>query len=111
MAPKIIAAVLTLIADLVAGLVILFTMLLAMNGYSESDAMWGLISYAALTAAVLILMSVGSFILTAAMIRKQYSPIVAVLISAPAFTVLGVVLEIASSLIGVGVAEFVRVNH
>jgi len=110
--PSIIAAFsLTLIIDILAGLVILFMMLVGMNGYSESDAQWGLVTYALLTIIISVLMGVAAVFLVRAMVRKQFSTTIAVLTAVPAFSAIGVVLELVSSLIGVGIAEFVRVNH
>ena len=45
------------------------------------------------------------------MVRRRFSAAVAVLTAVPAFSAIGIVLEIVSSLIGVGIAEFVRVNY
>jgi hypothetical protein len=40
MASRIIAFLITLLAKIIAGIAIVFVMLIAMNGYSESDASW-----------------------------------------------------------------------
>ena len=39
------------------------------------------------------------------------SPVISALISVAVFSVVGIGLQIVSSLIGVGIAEFVRVNY
>ena len=111
MASKVTAFLLTFIVNIIAGIFILFMMLVGMNGYSESDAQWGLIAYIVLTIAITVLMSLGAVLVVGTMVRRQFSAAVAVLTAVPAFSAIGIVLEIVSSLIGVGIAEFVRVNY
>ena len=108
---KVTAFTLTLIFNIFACAVILFMMLIGMNGYSESDAQWGLIAYVVLAVVISVLMSAGAVLLVRTMVRKQFSPTISVLTAVPAFSAIGVVLELVSSLIGVGIAEFVRVNY
>ena len=111
MAYKIVASVITLIANLVIGAVVFFMMLIAMNGYSESDAEWGLIAYIVLAIVTTVLAGVGAFLLTGTLLKRQFSPLVAVVIAAPVFAVTGAVLEIVCGLVGIGIAEYVRVNY
>lgn len=111
MAPKIIAAILTFLINIAAGVVIFFIMLVAMNGYSGSDAEYGLGVYIVLAVLISILMSLGAFLLTGRLLNKQFSSASSALIAIAVFATTGIVLKIVSSLIGVGVAEFVRVNY
>jgi len=108
---KILAFMITLVLNAAAVVVILATMILAMNGYSERDAGWGLIAFIVLAAAMSILAGIGAAASVTLLVRRQYTGIIAVLISIAVFTVLGVVSEIVCSLVGIGVAEFVRVKH
>ena len=108
---KIAAFLITLMMTAGVGVFIFFMMLIAMNGYSGSDAEWGLIAYVALTVTVIVLVSFGAVLLLSAMLRKQFSPVISFLASVAAFSVLGAVLEIVCCLAGVGIAEYVRVNH
>ena len=111
MAPKIIAAILTLLINIAAGVVILFMMLVAMNGFSESDATWGLGVYIVLGLMISLLMGVGAFFFASRLLKKEFSPVASVLISIPVFAIAGSVLKMVSSLIGIGVAEYVRVKY
>ena len=111
MAPKIIAAFTTLAINFAAGVVILFMMLVAMNGYSESDATWGLGLYIVLASIISLSMSLGAFLLSGRLLKKQFSAVASVMIAISVFAIVGIVLKIISSLIGVGVAEFVRVKY
>ena len=110
MPAKVISSIVTLLINIAAAIIILVAMLLAMNGYSESDAAWGLGAFAILAFIISVTMSIGAFVAAKIFLKKQFSPTVASLISIPTFSVIGIGLEIVGSLIGVGVAEFVRVN-
>mgnify|MGYP003594548966 CR=1 FL=1 len=110
MTSKIVAFILTLTLSLAAGTVVLLFLLIAMNGYSESDAMWGLGVYALLAFAVSVLMGFGAFLATGSLQKRQYGAFPSVLISVILFTVIGSIADGVCALIGVGVAEFVRVN-
>lgn len=111
MGTKIAAFVVTLMVNLIIGAVTLFMMLVAMNGYSESDAQWGLLAYIVLAAVTSLLMAVGAVLLAGKLLKRQFSPIAAILISVPLFSIAGIVLKIVCSLIGIGTAEYVRVNY
>jgi hypothetical protein len=108
---KIASFLLTLIVDLAAGAIIFFMMLIAMNGYSESDAQLGLLAYIILAVITSIAMGVGSVIAVGLLIKREFSSIIAGLTAVPVFAIVGIVIEIVSSLIGIGIAEFVRVNY
>lgn len=109
MAPRVIAAILTLLINIAAGVVIFFMMLVAMNGFSGSDAEYGLGVYIVLALIISILMSLGAFLLSGSLLKKKFSGVAAVMIAIPVFAIVGVVLKVISSLIGIGVAEYVRV--
>lgn len=111
MAAKIIAALVTLILNIAVGAVVLATMIIAMNGFSESDATWGLGAFVVMAIVVAVLMAVGAFFLAGFLTKKQYGAIATAIIPILVFSVVGAGLEVVSGLIGVGVAEFVRVNY
>lgn len=110
MSAKITAFLITMVASMAGGAVIFFFMLLAMNGFSESDAMWGLGTYVLLVLMVAILSSTGALFLVGFLTKKQFSPAICVFIAVSVFSLLSIGLEIVCSLIGVGVAELVRVK-
>ncbi len=110
MAPKIIAAIITFIIDIAVGVIVLATMLIAMNGYSESDASWGLGAFVILAFVVALIMGIGAFLLAGLLTKKQYSGIGAAIIPILVFSIVGAGLEVVAGGIGVAIAEFVRVN-
>lgn len=110
MAPKIVSAIITFLINIAVGVVVLATMIIAMNGYSESDAMWGLGAFIVLALGVSLLMSLGAYIASGMLIKRQFGAVSSSLISIVVFSFLGGSLKFVCSLIGVGVAELVRVN-
>lgn len=111
MAPKIIACLLTLVANVVAGLAVFFVMLIGMNGYSESDATFGIVAYVVLAVLVTILMSVSAVLLVQYLQKRKFSGVAAATIAVLVFSATGAVLKGICGLIGVGIAEFMRVNY
>lgn len=78
MAVKIAAFLITMLANIAAGAVILFLMLIVMNGFSGSDAEWGLGAYIILAIIVSILMSFGAVslvrLLKKTILRRRIGP-------------------------------------
>ena len=106
MAAKIAALMVTLAAGLAAGVAILFFMLVAMNGYSEGDATWGLGAYVVLAFVANISMGLAAYFVTGRLIKRAIASLITITI----FSIVVFVVEVVSSLIGIGVAEFVRVK-
>lgn len=111
MAARIAALLVTLLLGIALGVVVLAFMIIAMNGHSESDAMWGLGVFAGLALVIASVTSVLAFFFAGILIKKEYSPLLAALISIPVFTIAALVLEFIACVLGIGVAEFVRVNY
>ena len=110
MAAKIIAAITTLIANLAIGVVVMSILVISMNGFTGNSGQAGLISYIVLAVAVTIAMSLSAFLLTGYLIKREFSGAIAALIAVPVFSIVGGGLKIICMLIGVGIAEFVRVK-
>jgi len=111
MAAKIATLLTTFVLNLAVGAVILLFLLVAMNGFSESDATWGLGVFVVLALLVSLSASVGAFFLTGTLIKRNFGQVASALIAVPIFSIVGIGLEIVCALAGVGVAEYVRVNH
>ncbi len=110
MAVKIAAFVLTLLINIGIGFALFFVMLVAMNGYSESDATYGLVSFAILGIIVSFLMATLAAFAAGKLIKRELNPILSVLIAVIVFSLFGAFLKVVCSIIGVGISEFVRVN-
>ncbi|MEQ1764462.1 MAG: hypothetical protein ABL984_15135 [Pyrinomonadaceae bacterium] len=111
MAPKIIAFLITLILNIAIGIAVFFFMLLAMNGFTESDANYGFITYMVLAALVSLLMASLAVAAVHLLMKRGFGAFSASLIGVGAFTVVGVVLRVVCSIIGLLVADFVRTNY
>ena len=110
MAPKIAAFLITLVVNLNAGVAVFIFMLLAMNGFSESDSNYGIAAYIVLASIVSITMSIGAVMLTRLLSARHYRSVASVSIASLVFSVTGAILKVVCAFIGIVVAEIVRVN-
>ena len=110
MAIKITAAGVTLLLVLAAAFVVLATMIIAMNGYHESDATWGLGAFVILSLIDMALMSLAAFLGAGALKKRQYGAFAAAILPVLVFAIVGVGLEVVSGGLGIAIAEVVRVN-
>lgn len=111
MAAKIIAATLTLLIDAAGAFVLFFLMLIMMNGFSESDATPGLITYIVLSIATCLLMALAAFLTTGLFIKRNLSPAASAALAVSISAIIGGVIIVVSCFIGIGVADYVRVNY
>ncbi|HEX6124870.1 MAG TPA: hypothetical protein VFZ23_05795 [Pyrinomonadaceae bacterium] len=111
MSAKVAAFIITLVLNIAIGVAVFFFLLLAMNGYSESDATYSFAAYIVLAVIVSLLMSSGAAIVAHVLLKRHFSGVVSVLIAVPIFVVAGLGLKIACSIIGVLVAEYVRLKY
>jgi hypothetical protein len=110
MGSKIAALLITLIINIATGVAVFFFLLLAMNGYSESEANYGIVAYILLAASVSIVMSLAALLLTSFLMIRNYNAVAAVSIAVLSFCVVGAVLKVGCALVGILVAEVVRIN-
>lgn len=110
MTPKIIALLLTLVANVVISMFTLAVIVIALNGYDEHDAKYGLIVWLVLALICTLLGCLAAFVLVRVLLHRHVAAVKAVLIAAASATIVGFVFNIICGFIGVGVAEFVRVN-
>ena len=111
MGSKIAAFLITLIINIVIGVAVFIFMMLAMNGYNESDASYGFVTYIVLAVLVSLLMGTGAAAAVHLLMSRKFRGSIAVLIAVPLFSVLGAGLKFVCSIIGVAMAEFVRTNY
>ena len=90
---------------------ILFFMLLAMNGFSESDANYGFVTFIVLAILVSLLMASLAAAAVHLLTKRGFKTLSGLLIGIGSFTILGLVLKVVCSIIGVLVADFVRTNY
>ncbi len=110
MTAKIGAALITLAFHIVVGAVVLVFMLVIMNGFSESDATWGIGAYIVLAVVVTMAMCAGAAFLAHRLAKRELHSLLVTLISAAVFSTVGATLVSVSGFIGVMVADIVRRN-
>lgn len=110
MSVNIISLIFTLLAGAVFALAAVVVMIISMNGYSESDAAYGLAAFAILALAIVLITSGLASFSTGGLIRRGYKPWLAVPVASCAFSVLSFVFIIIAAFLGVAVAEIVRIN-
>lgn len=111
MAPKIIAFLITLFLNIAVGIAVFFFLLLAMNGFSESDANYGFITYIVLAILVSLLMASLAAVAAHLLMKRGFRALSASLVGIASFTVIGIVLKVVCSIIGVLVADLVRTSY
>jgi hypothetical protein len=110
-ATKLVAFFVTFLINIAIGVVVFFFLLIAMNGYSESDATYGLGSYVALALIVSLLMSAAAAFTTHVLVKREFRPVIAAVISIGMFSVIGAGLKLVCSIIGVAIAEYFRAKY
>jgi len=108
---KLTAFFVTLLINTAVGVAVFFFMLLAMNGFSESDATYGLGAYVFLALAVSFAMGGSAAFAVHLLMGRAFRGVTAVLISISIFSIIGAGLKIVCSIIGVLIADYVRVNY
>ena len=111
MAAKVVTFLITLILNIAIGIAVFFFMLLAMNGFSESDANYGFITYIILAAVVSLIMASLAVVTAHLLSKRGFRALSSSVIGIGSFTVIGLVLKVVCSIIGVLVADFVRTNY
>ena len=111
MAAKVVTFLITLILNIAIGIAVFFFMLLAMNGFSESDANYGFVTYIVLAVIVSLLMASLAVVTVHLLSKRGFGALSSSLIGVGCFTVIGLVLKVVCSIIGVLVADFVRTNY
>jgi hypothetical protein len=105
---KLITSLVVLLANMVCCALLIVVLLIVMNGYSESDALWGFGGFVLLSMIVAIATAAVGFILTGVVSRRGFRKITAFGIAATGPIAAGIVLQSACAVIGVLISEFVR---
>ena len=109
MLPKVIAFFITFAVNLVIAAACLFFLLLALNGFYESDANWGIAAFLV----TVLFASVGTALAAAGgvhfvMSRKGYGAAISLAIFVPLFIIVGGTISSAGIVIGALVADIMR---
>lgn len=108
MAAKIITFLLILLINLAAGLAMLFFMALALNGFSERDANYAFLIFIIGGIIVSFLIAAAGVFLLKFLTNRNWNPILSVLFSASAFSILGFIINFVVFFVGILAADIVR---
>ena len=107
---KVLAGILTLVINVIAGVFVFVGMLLAMNGFHEADANWGIGAYVVRGAGVSLLMAACAFVMVRALGKRGWNEWGAAALGAAVFSGIGAVLKVVCSVVGVLVADLARTH-
>ena len=110
MIPKVVAAIVTGLMNLAVGVMVFVFMLLAMNGFSESDANYGIVAYIILAVIVTVLMAVSAVATVHLLLKRNWGAAGAAILAILLFSGVGAGLKVVCSIIGLLVADLLRVN-
>jgi hypothetical protein len=109
MTGKILCFIATLIINVAIAAFLFFAMILAMNGFSGSDAEIGLLTFTAIAAISSFATAVLSFIVSGVIQTKmQKGEFISIFVSILAFTMVNGFVCIIAMIVGVGIAEMKR---
>lgn len=111
MAVKIAAFLITLVLNAAAGVVMFFFLIVALNGFQGSDAEYGIIAYIAAAVLVSLIMATGAAIGAHIFKKRGLHGAAAVAIPAVVLSAIGAGLKFVCAIIGIAVADYVRVNY
>ncbi len=112
MAAKIITFLIIALLNGTGGVFILFFLLLALNGFSESDGQWGIYLYVAGAIIVVLATSVAGIFLTKYLIEtKNWNAALSVFFSSTAFVIIGTVADFILIFAAIFLASAVRNSH
>ena len=111
MAVKIAAVLVTLLLTLGVGFVVFIFMLIAMNGFSERDANWGIGAFALLVVLIAAAASSAAGVLARRFASRKMHSAIAIVLAIVISSVVGGGLVGASGFAGVVVADIVRRNR
>ena len=111
MPAKVTAFVVTFFINIAISVIFLLGLLVAMNGFSESDAGWGLGAFVGLSLVTALLTSTAAALIVHFLVKKGLSSLVAPIISISIFSIVGLIAATISSVIGIAIADFVRKNY
>lgn len=111
MAAKLISSILTLFGCVAIGVLGLFSLLLAMNGYHENDGIYGLGFFVIAGLLISIGFAVLAWVATSKLAGRGWHSVLSVVTPAAALIVIAAVLKTVFLFIAIAIAEFVRVNY
>ena len=111
MAAKIITFLITGGVNSAFAVVLLFFLMLGLNGFSERDANYAFLFFIAGAIAVTILSGILGIVLLNLLVKRNFSPVSASIIAISAFSILGAIINFGLLFGGVIIADLVRTSR
>lgn len=112
MAAKIITFILIALLNGTGGFLLMFFLLLGLNGFSEHDVQWSFYLYIAGIVIITLTTSAGGIFLTKFLIEsKNWNAVLSVFASSTAFVIIGIVLDFILLFAAILLAGAVRNGH
>lgn len=108
--PPFIAAAVSFVVDIAATIIVGIFLLVAMNGFGEREATWGLGAYALISIAASCMAAAAAVTLTKTYLARKFSNFGAVFLAFAMTGGTGVAVIVIASFIAVFVAQYAR-NH
>jgi len=108
MTSKTVAVAITLVANAVTSVVVLAVMLITLNGYSESDATYGMATWLICVLVCTLVTCAVAFSAVQALLKRKITAVKAVFIVSACTSIAAVLLNITCGFIGIAVAELMR---
>lgn len=110
MGAKIAAFILTFVLQIAIGASLFFLLIVVLNGYSESDAFYGIVSFLVLAFAVSLAMSLAAVLIASKLLARGFRRSVSVMAAVAVCSAAGFVLKAVGGIASVAVAEIARSN-
>jgi len=107
MAAKVISALISFLILAAVGIVAGFFLLVALNGFGERDAMWGLGTYVLLVLVIAAGMSFAAVLIVGAFAKRQVGQVMSIVITGPICVGVGTILIFVSTIVAAAVTNIV----
>ncbi len=111
MGAKIAASFLTFIVMVLAAMAGFIALIVALDGQSESNAGYGMAAYGILVFLTACTMAVLAFVLVHFLLKREFKGWKAAVTAIVTFSILGIISIFVCIVIGVGIAEYLRINY
>lgn len=111
MITKIAAGLIAFAANLIAAIIALIVLIVALDGQSEDDAIYGFAVFGVLVFFIVFAMVVLAVFIVHFLLEREFKPFSSGSIAVIAAVVVGVVSIAVCIIIGVGVTEYLRINY
>ncbi len=108
MNPKITTYILTFVANVATGIVMLVALIVALNGFMERDARWGMWTFIILMILASVTLPLLAMLSVDMLMRRRMKALTSGLIATIGFSVIGFVVDLGLVFLATVIAEVIR---